>query len=97
MKKWEIRETETIDDFGRVQIPKEIRRELNLKEGTQIDIILRDTGTIIMRRHRGEAEKKFMEAFGKFTEDIAGLYNELPSETCDVVWRCVNDMNEITR
>jgi len=40
----------TMDDLGRVVIPKEIRRAMNIAEGDSIDILSASNGTIILRK-----------------------------------------------
>lgn len=41
-----------IDDLGRVAIPKEIRREMGIKEGEPIEIyISKQTGEIILKKY----------------------------------------------
>ena len=37
-----------IDDLGRIVIPKEIRRNLRVKEGTPIEITVDKNGSIIL-------------------------------------------------
>ena len=40
----------TMDDLGRVVIPKEIRRAMNITEGDSIDILSTANGSIILRK-----------------------------------------------
>jgi len=40
--------TVTIDEKGRIVIPKEIREKLNLKEGSKVEINLEKDGKIII-------------------------------------------------
>lgn len=40
-----------IDGLGRVVIPKELRRTLGYREGTPMEIIVDNEGTIIMRKY----------------------------------------------
>ena len=40
----------TMDDLGRVVIPKEIRRAMNIAEGDSIDILSTSNGSIILRK-----------------------------------------------
>lgn len=48
--KSEIALTQTLDCLGRFVIPITIRRELDLKKGTLLDIIWEDTGIIIIKK-----------------------------------------------
>ena len=40
----------TMDDLGRVVIPKEIRRAMNIAEGDSVDILSTSNGSIILRK-----------------------------------------------
>ena len=40
----------TMDDLGRVVIPKKIRRAMNIAEGDSIDILSTSNGSIILRK-----------------------------------------------
>ena len=40
----------SIDDLGRVVIPKELRRAINIHEGEQMEIFATSDGEIILRR-----------------------------------------------
>ena len=40
----------TMDDLGRVVIPKEIRRVINVKEGDSLDIFAMTDGSILLRK-----------------------------------------------
>ena len=46
-----------IDDLGRIVIPKEIRRNLRVKEGTPIEIAVDGNGNIILTPYLTKAEK----------------------------------------
>ena len=45
------------DDLGRIVIPKEIRRNLRIKEGTPIEITVNKNGSIILTPYLTKAEK----------------------------------------
>ena len=40
----------TMDDLGRIVIPKEIRRVINIKEGDSLDIFAMTDGSILLRK-----------------------------------------------
>ena len=40
----------TMDDLGRIVIPKEIRRVINVKEGDSLDIFAMTDGSILLRK-----------------------------------------------
>lgn len=41
-----------IDDLGRIVIPKEIRRNIGLREGEAMEIFLEDGDTICLRKYK---------------------------------------------
>lgn len=50
-----------LDKFGRILIPKEVRDQLGIKEGTTLEIIVKG-GELIIRPHDENLEKKVREA-----------------------------------
>lgn len=46
-----------VDDLGRVVIPKEIRRTLNIREGNALEIYTTDGG-VLFRKYTQSAESK---------------------------------------
>lgn len=51
-----------IDDLGRVTIPKEIRRNMNIKDGDPLDIFLND-GMICFKKQQLYNDDKFKKAY----------------------------------
>lgn len=47
-----------IDDLGRVVIPKEIRRKLNIHEGDPLEISYTDDGGVFFRKYLTDKERK---------------------------------------
>lgn len=47
-----------IDDLGRVVIPKEIRRTLNIREGDALEIYTTDDDGVVFRKYAQSAESK---------------------------------------
>ena len=43
--------TRKIDDIGRIAIPKDLRRSLRWMGGDEIEIVPKDNGEIILRKH----------------------------------------------
>ncbi len=41
-----------VDDLGRIVIPKQIRNELKLKTGDELELTLRASGEIVMRKFK---------------------------------------------
>lgn len=47
-----------IDDLGRVVIPKEIRRKLNIQEGDPLEITYTNDGEVFFRKYLTDEEKR---------------------------------------
>lgn len=61
-----------IDDLGRIAIPKELRRNLRIKEGDPLEFFISSDGDIILRPV--EEPKKFE------IDDLIGLFKECNKE-----------------
>lgn len=81
-----------IDDLGRVVIPKEIRRTLNIREGDPLEIFVGENGSVVFQKYETPAEDK--AAFAqKWLENNALLMRatsakfsiENKTTTCEVV------------
>ena len=49
-----------IDDLGRVVIPKEIRKNLKIREGDSLEIYINGEGLIVLRKHSPLNELSFL-------------------------------------
>ena len=54
--------TRRIDELGRIVIPKEIRRNLRIKDSDELDISL-DGNNIILNKHEVKKDDKFINMF----------------------------------
>ena len=59
-----------IDDLGRVVIPKEIRRNCNIREGDPLEIFLQD-GTVVLRKYNPNYRDELMATL----QDAADYYD----------------------
>ncbi|MBE5935777.1 MAG: AbrB/MazE/SpoVT family DNA-binding domain-containing protein [Lachnospiraceae bacterium] len=73
-----------IDDLGRVVIPKEIRRRLNIREGDPLEIFTLGEGEVRIKKYSPMGEMEF------FAKQYAGA---LVGELGGIV--CITDMDEI--
>ena len=65
-----------IDDLGRVVIPREIRRTMNISEGEPLEIFT-DKGMVIFKKYKAyEVNYELMFQVTAAMFDIAGIYNE---------------------
>ncbi len=56
-----------IDSLGRIVIPKEIRRTMQIREGDSLEIYVETAGDIILRKY------STIDELGKFAENYANL------------------------
>lgn len=64
-----------IDDLGRVVIPKEIRRNLGIREGEALEIFV-DEGSVCFKKYIPNKLEKISDAFNEladFAEEEGGL------------------------
>ena len=62
-----------IDNLGRIIIPKEVRKELRIREGNQIEIFTYSEGSIIFKKYSPIRElTDFVNKYGKSLEQIVG-------------------------
>lgn len=47
-----------IDDLGRVVIPKEIRRTLNIREGDPLEVFVGENGSVVFQKYETPTENK---------------------------------------
>lgn len=59
-----------IDDLGRIVIPKEVRRELGIKEGDKLDIQIDENKRIVLSKHVNSCDVYFNNAYSKFVKLI---------------------------
>lgn len=74
-----------IDDLGRVVIPKEIRKNLRIKEGDSLEIYIENSGDIVLKKHI---------PLGSDLLEIAEKYTEILSNTTGFV-ACITDSENI--
>lgn len=65
-----------IDDLGRVVIPKEIRKSLQINEGDPLEMFITDKGVLI-KRYREVKEINFEWAIGYLEHEIRGKEKSL--------------------
>ncbi len=60
-----------IDELGRVVIPKEIRRNMRIKEGEELEVFLGDDDTVVLRKHSPlKAYLKIAKRYRKVLENL---------------------------
>lgn len=62
-----------IDDLGRVVIPKELRRNLNIKEGDPLELFTTNDGMVFFKKYMPTEEKDWEKA----KNIICALYPEI--------------------
>lgn len=74
-----------IDDLGRVVIPKEIRKNLRIREGDSLEIYIEDSGDIVLKKHI---------PLGGDMLEIATKYAEILADTTGFA-ACITDTETI--
>ena len=71
-----------IDGLGRIIIPKEIRENLSIKEGTPMEIMVNDEDDIVLKRYVEDEGVTLAEAVKKIQEtlDSPELKSEIPED-----------------
>lgn len=69
-----------VDELGRIVIPKELRRTLNIEEGTPIEIFV-DGNQIILQKYEPNAEKD--DVVGKLEALVPKIKSESARETIE--------------
>jgi transcriptional pleiotropic regulator of transition state genes len=75
-----------VDELGRVVIPKELRRVMDIPEGTPLEIFTNENGEVILRKY--EPGCHFC---GHFCGDLENLINYSGVRVCK---DCVNYMHD---
>jgi AbrB family transcriptional regulator (stage V sporulation protein T) len=63
-----------IDELGRIVIPKEIRKNLNIRNGEDVSIFVKDNMIVLKKYERAltikEISQKYINAFKKINDDV---------------------------
>lgn len=63
-----------IDELGRIVIPKEIRKNLNIRNGEDVSIFVKDNMIVLKKYERDltikEISQKYINAFKKINDDV---------------------------
>lgn len=74
-----------IDDLGRVVIPKEIRREMRIKEGDPLEIFVdKNEGLVCFQRY--DIEQNYLDELKRLAENISiNLYSPENHEQLKII------------
>lgn len=78
-----------IDDLGRVIIPREIRRNMRIREGDPLEIFTDSDGSVIFKRYTPIIERDYVKA-----KQV--LKAALPNETHFALYDVFGDLREAT-
>lgn len=59
-----------IDDLGRVVIPKEIRKNLRIREGDSLEIYIESSGDIVLKKYK-HIDEDMLEIASKYVDILA--------------------------
>ena len=83
-----------VDDFGRIALPKEIRRLMQIHENTALEIYLEDQDKIILKKYdyTGEIETGITSL-----KSLIIANGELPNDLSTQLNAKINEMNDILK
>jgi AbrB family transcriptional regulator (stage V sporulation protein T) len=70
-----------IDELGRIVIPKEIRKTMQIQDGDSLEIFTDSQGDIVFKKYAPVSE---LSAFAQKYADILSKYIDLPMLVCDL-------------
>lgn len=68
-----------VDDLGRVCVPKEVRKEFGIKEGTPLELFINDDEIIFKKRDYAIEFKQYLNRLKGSFEDIKSEIGESKS------------------
>lgn len=77
-----------IDDLGRVVIPKEIRRSMNIREGDPLEIFTTNQGEVVFKKYNATSEpyiKNACKALFAGVVELYGIDNVAIYDNCDML------------
>ena len=86
-----LKVTKKIDDLGRVAIPREMRKAMELYGGDEIDIVYCDDNTINIFKH----EIDFSKRMEKLKDEISDRLEEIAAAGSDEVLETVERAIEL--
>lgn len=83
-----------VDDFGRIALPKEIRRLMKIHENTALEIYLEDQDKIILKKYdyTGEIETGITSL-----KSLIIANGELPNDLSTQLNAKINEMNDFLK
>lgn len=80
-----------VDDLGRIIIPKEIRRNISIREGDPLEIFMAEDGVLFKKYDCTISVKDILSNLGDAVE--AGNYTH---ETVQEIRKCISDLRRLT-
>lgn len=81
-----------IDDLGRIVIPKEIRRQLGIKEGDSLEIFINED-EIVLRKYNTSIGLK--ELVRRLNNEFSDVKNEMETETANNIYEHIRALQDI--
>jgi len=83
-----------VDDLGRILLPKEVRRELNISEGTQMEMFISEQEIVLKKYY---PENKLLDMSNGFIEAVEDMSIDLGPETTGYVRQHVREIQKLLK
>lgn len=83
-----------VDDLGRTLLPKEVRRELNISEGTQMEMFISEQEIVLKKYY---PENKLLDMSNGFIEAVEDMSIDLGPETTRYVRQHVREIQKLLK
>lgn len=88
----EIGISRRVDDLGRIVIPKEIRRSLGIREGSEMELFVSDEGVMLKKYY---PENELSEMVQSLMESVEDMRVTLGSEKTGDIRRHIREIQNL--
>lgn len=87
-----------VDDFGRIALPKEVRRKAKITEGTLIEIFIDPDGIVLKRYNTSEKLLSTVHVLASVLEEAAGnSVDDLEREKVSIIQEHIKEIRNVLK